>query len=277
MKKTRVISKLYMGLAFLFLYAPIIVLIVFSFNESKNRATFTNFTFKWYQELFSNRLIMNSLFNTLMVAIAASVLATIIGTIASVGISSMKKRAKTLVMNMTYLPVVNPEIITGISLMLFFVFINDIIASIGKIFGQSWGFEQGFWTVLIAHITFCLPYVILNVLPKLKQMDTHIYEAALDLGCNPSQAFIKVVVPEILPGILSGFLMAFTFSLDDFVITYFTSGSSFQTLPVTIYSMTRMKTNPQINALSTIMFLVVLVLLLLMNIKGSKTEKRQRI
>lgn len=249
-------KRLYLGLCFLFLYAPIAVLIVFSFNQSKNRATFTGFSFKWYKALFQNELIMHSLWNTLLVAILASVIATLLGTIAAVGISGMRKRMRSVMMNVTYLPVINPEIITGISTMLLFVYLKEILH-----------LELGFLTVLIAHITFCLPYVILNVLPKLRQMDASLYEAALDLGCNPVQAFMKVVIPEIMPGIASGFLMSFTFSLDDFIITYFTSGSSFQTLPVTIYSMTRMKVNPQINALSTLMFLFVLTLLLLMNIR----------
>lgn len=253
---------LYFGLCFLFLYAPIIVLIVFSFNQSKNRATFTGFTLKWYQDLFHNDLIMNSLWNTLIIAILASIIATVIGTVAAVGINGMKRGMRNAMMNVTYLPVINPEIITGISLMLMFVFIADLF-----------GLELGFTTVLISHITFCLPYVILNVLPKLRQMDPSIYEAAIDLGCTPVRAFLKVVIPEIMPGILSGFLMSFTFSLDDFIITYFTSGSSFQTLPVTIYSMTRMKVNPQINALSTLMFLAVLVLLLLMNVRSSRQTK----
>lgn len=257
--------RLYLGLCFLFLYAPIAVLIVFSFNESKNRATFTGFSFKWYKALFQNDLIMHSLWNTLLVAVLASVVATLLGTVAAVGISGMRKRMRSAMMNVTYLPVINPEIITGISTMLLFVYLKEILHM-----------ELGFLTVLIAHITFCLPYVILNVLPKLRQMDPSLYEAALDLGCNPLQAFMKVVVPEIMPGIASGFLMSFTFSLDDFIITYFTSGSSFQTLPVTIYSMTRMKINPQINALSTLMFLFVLTLLLLMNIRKKPRQGAAR-
>ena len=187
----------------------------------------------------------------------------------------MKKRAKGIVMNITYLPVINPEIITGVSTMLLLVLIcNTITQLAASIFGVQLKLELGMWSVLISHITFCLPYIILNVLPKLRQMDPHLYEAAIDLGCSPVQAFFKVVIPEIMPGILSGCLMAFTFSLDDFIITYFTSGSSFQTLPVTIYSMTRMKINPQINALSAIMFVVVLVLLLLTNVSPSKRTKR---
>lgn len=256
--------KLYLTFCYSFLYLPIIVLIVFSFNQSKNRATFTGFTFKWYKDLFQNELIISSLWNTLIVAIISSIVATVIGTIAAIGISNMKKRNKTILLNITYLPVINPEIITGISLMLLLVFVSSIL-----------GFELGFLTVLISHITFSIPYVILNVLPKLRQMDSHIFEAAIDLGCNPAKAFFKAVLPEIMPGIAAGFLMAFTFSIDDFIITYFTSGSSFQTLPVTIYSMTRMKINPQINALSTILFLVVLALLLLMNIINSYNTKKE--
>ncbi|MDF2568314.1 MAG: potC [Oscillospiraceae bacterium] len=259
----KILGKLYIGLVFLFLYAPIFVLIVFSFNNSKSRSNFTGFTFKWYQELFSNNLIMGSLFNTLTIAVISSVFATILGTFAAIGIRNMKKTGRGIMMNITYLPVINPEIVTGVSLMLLFVFLN-----------RTLNLQLGFMTVLLAHITFNVPYVILNVLPKLRQMDKHLYEAAQDLGCNTRQAFVKVVIPEIMPGIVSGFLMAFTFSLDDFVISYFTSGSSFQTLPVTIYSMIRRKINPQINALSAILFIVVLAVLVLMNIKDAKIEKR---
>lgn len=261
MKKT--LKGVFLSLCFLFLYAPIVVLIVFSFNESKSRAVFTGFTLRWYENMFKNELLMQSLWNTLLVAVLASVCATLLGTLAALGISAMKKGMRSAVMNITYLPIMNPEIITGVSSMLLFVFIANLI-----------GAQLGMWSVLISHITFCLPYIILNVLPKLRQMDPHLPEAALDLGCSPVQAFFKVVLPEIAPGIFSGFLMAFTFSLDDFIITYFTSGSSFQTLPVTIYSMTRMKVNPQVNALSTIMFLVVLCLLLLMNIKPKSQAKK---
>lgn len=262
---TKLAKRFYLAICFIFLYAPIAVLIAFSFNESKNRATFTGFSLKWYESLFQNELIMESLGNTLIVAVCASVIAVLLGTVAAVGISGMRKRMRGVMMNVTYLPVINPEIITGISTMLLFVYLKDILQ-----------LELGFITVLIAHVTFCLPYVILNVLPKLRQMDPSLYEAALDLGCSPIQAFMKVVVPEILPGVASGFLMSFTFSLDDFIITYFTSGSSFQTLPVTIYSMTRMKINPQINALSTILFLVVLTLLLLTNIKKPEGRRAKR-
>ena len=250
-------------LCMIFLYAPILVLIVFSFNESKSRAFFTGFTFKWYQQLFENELIMTSLFNSLLIALLASVISAVVGTMAAVGISKFGKRARGVIMNVTYLPVLNPEIVTGISMMLLFVYFKNLF-----------GFRLGFGTVLVAHITFCLPYVILNVLPKLRQMDQSLFEAALDLGCNPLLAFFKVVIPQIMPGITAGFLMAFTISLDDFVVTYFTSGSGFKMLPVTIYSMVKKKVNPQINALSTIIFLIVLALLVIMNVVEARRAKR---
>lgn len=174
-------------------------------------------------------------------------------------------------MNLTYMPVINPEIVTGISMMLLFVYICGVL---NTFLGEG-TVELGFWSVLIAHITFCVPYVVLNVLPKLRQMDANVYEAAMDLGCTPLQSFWKVVIPDIMPGIVSGFLMSFTYSLDDFVITYFTNGSSFQTLPITIYSMTRKKVNPQINALSAILFVVVLLFLVLSNVIQSRAEKQR--
>ncbi len=263
MKKSRIGSWIYIVLCMIFLYAPILVLIVFSFNESKSRAFFTGFTFKWYQQLFENELIMTSLFNSLLIALLASVISAVVGTMAAVGISKFGKRARGVIMNVTYLPVLNPEIVTGISMMLLFVYFKNLF-----------GFRLGFGTVLVAHITFCLPYVILNVLPKLRQMDQSLFEAALDLGCNPLLAFFKVVIPQIMPGITAGFLMAFTISLDDFVVTYFTSGSGFKMLPVTIYSMVKKKVNPQINALSTIIFLIVLALLVIMNVVEARRAKR---
>lgn len=259
------ISRFYLSLIFLFLYAPIFVLIIFSFNQSKSRSNFTGFTFDWYKELFNNELIINSFINTIIVAFLASIIATVLGTAASVGILNMKKFKKSVVMNLTYLPVINPEIITGLSLMILFVYLN-----------RFFGLELGFIIVLISHITFCLPYVILNVLPKLRSMDKNTFEAAQDLGCSNLKAFFKVVIPEIMPGIISGLLMSFTFSLDDFVITYFTSGSTFQTLPVTIYSMTRKKVSPQINAISTILFLVILLVLIIINIKDYRDHKRKK-
>lgn len=263
MKKAGVFGKLWIGLMMAFLYAPILVLIVFSFNESKSRALFTGFTFKWYAKLLNNSLIMSSFWNSLVMAFASSLVATVIGTMAAVGISKMGKRSRSVVMNITYLPVLNPEIVTGISMMLLFVFFKNLL-----------GAELGFTTVLIAHVTFCLPYVILNVLPKLRQVDPNIFEAALDLGCPPLQAFFKVMLPQISSGIVSGFMMAFTFSLDDFIITYFTAGSGYKTLPITIYSMVRKKVNPQINALSAVVFLLVLTMLVIMNVVQLRKSKR---
>jgi len=253
-------SKLYLFVIYFFLYAPIFVLIAYSFNESKSRSNWTGFTFDWYKKLFTNETIISALGNTLLIAVVSSIVATAIGTMAAIGINAMKKGTRSLIMNVTYMPVVNPEIVTGVSLMLLFVFIN---------------FKFGFGTLLIAHITFNIPYVILNVMPKLRQMNKHVYDAALDLGCNPLQAFFKVVLPEIAPGVWSGFLMAFTYSLDDFIISYFTAGPTSQTLPIAIYAMTRRKVSPEINALSTILFVAVLTVLLIANLKDIRSDKKR--
>ncbi|MDD3193723.1 MAG: ABC transporter permease [Oscillospiraceae bacterium] len=253
-----------------FLYAPIGVLIFFSFNQSKSRSNFTGFTLDWYVKLFNNDLIIQSLVNTLIVALVSSLIATVIGTVAAVGLNSMKKWTKSIIMNITYLPIVNPEIVIGVSFMLLFVMAQGILSHINM------DFEFGYMTLILAHVTFNLPYVILNVLPKIRQMDKYVYDAALDLGCPPARAFFKVVMPEIMPGILSGFLMAFTYSLDDFVISYFVSGATSQTLPITIYSMTRRKVSPEINAISTIIFVIVLAVLLLVNFYGARKEKQSR-
>ncbi len=249
------LSKIYLALVMLFFYIPIFVLVVFSFNVSKSHSVFSGFTFDWYIKLFHNEMIMTSLLHTIIVAVAASIAATVLGTAAAIGISKMKKLPKMLVMQGTNIPIINPEIVTGVSLMLLFVF-----------FAARMNFEFGFITLIIAHITFDVPYVILNIMPKFRQMNPNIYEAAQDLGCNPISAFFKVILPEIMPGVVSGFLMSFTFSLDDFVISYFTSGATSQTLPITIYSMTRRKVSPEINALSTIIFIVVLIVLIAKNI-----------
>lgn len=243
-----------MALVLMFLYVPIFVLIVFSFNSTKSRSVFSEFTFDWYIKLFHNELIMKSLLNTIIVAIVASVAATILGTAAAIGINAMRKTPRAIIMNVTNLPIINPEIVTGVSLMLLFV-----------TFTARMNLEFGFVTLIIAHITFDVPYVILNVMPKFRQMNPHVYEAAQDLGCGPVSAFFKVVLPEIMPGVVSGFLMSLTFSLDDFVVSYFTSGLT-QTLPITIYSMTRRKVSPEINALSTIIFVVVVIVLVVKNI-----------
>lgn len=257
------LSKLYVALVLMFLYVPIFVLIVFSFNESKSRSVFSGFTLEWYERLFNNEIIISSLVNTIIIAILASIISTILGTLAAIGINSMKKVPKAVVMNITNMPVINPEIVTGVSMMLLFVF-----------FAARMHVEFGFVTLLIAHITFDVPYVILNIMPKFKQMDPHLFEAAQDLGCSPFMAFRKVILPEIMPGIVSGFLMAFTYSLDDFVISYFTSGSTSQTLPITIYSMTRRKVSPEINALSTLIFLTVVIILIVKNIIETRAAKK---
>ncbi len=260
-RKNKLLSRSYVGFVMFFLYVPILVLIAYSFNENNSRGVWTGFSLKWYSELFQNELILQSLSNTLIIALISAVGATLIGTIAAIGIYNMSRAPRSLIMNITYMPIINPEIVTGVSLMLLFVMM---------------GIDFGYTTLILAHITFCLPYVILNVMPKLRQMDRYVYEAALDLGCSPMQAFFKVVMPEISPGIISGLLMSFTFSLDDFIISYFVSSSTSQTLPITIYSMTRKKVSPEINALSAIIFVVVLIVLVIVNIHGARQEKQQQ-
>lgn len=265
-KRGSLLNNSYVAVVMAFLYAPIVVLIIFSFNSSKSRALWTGFTLDWYRKMFTNEMILTSLANTLIIAAISTIVATVIGTLAAIGINAMKRWLKSLVLNVTYMPIINPEIVTGVSLMLLFAFIRD-----------HWGvpIEMGFLTLVLAHITFSIPYVILNVLPKLRQMDKNIYDAALDLGCNPAMAFTKVVIPEIMPGIISGFLMAFTFSLDDFIISYFVSGTTFTTLPITIYAMTRKKVSPEINALSTVLFVVVMLVLIIANYLDAKREAEQ--
>ena len=257
------LGKIYMALVLLFLYVPIFVLIVFSFNETKSRSVFSGFTLDWYARLFHNRIIISSLVNTIIIAVAASIVSTVLGTFAAIGINGMRKVPKAVVMNVTNIPIINPEIVTGVSLMLLFVF-----------FAARMNLEFGFVTLVIAHITFDVPYVILNVMPKFRQMDPNLFEAAQDLGCSPFTALRKVILPEIMPGVVSGFLMSFTFSLDDFVISYFTSGSTSQTLPITIYSMTRRKVSPEINALSTLIFVAVVAVLIVKQTIENKAAKK---
>ncbi len=260
-------GKIYMAIIFALLYAPIIVLVFFSFNESNSMAVFTGFSLKWYKELFSNEETINSLINTLILAVSSSVLATVIGTAAAVGINAMRNRhVKSAIMNVTNVPMMNPDIVTGVSLMLLFAFTGSLMHR-GIL---------GFWTLLIAHVTFNIPYVILNVLPRFKQMNKNLPEAAMDLGCTPLQAFFKVEIHELIPGIATGMLMAFTLSLDDFVISYFAAGNSFQTLPIYIYAQTKKRVTPDMNALCTIIFIAILVLLLIRNFASSREEKKQR-
>ena len=259
-------SKIYSGIVFAILFAPIAVLLVFSFNESKSLSVFSGFSLKWYRELFRDRNTLEALRNTLVLAASATAISTIMGTAAAVGIHKIRSKWYKAVMNtVTDLPMTNPDIITGISLMLMFVFV-------GRLFGASTSLN--FFTMLIAHVTFCLPYVILQILPKLRQMDKSLPEAAMDLGCTPVGAFFKVELPEILPGIITGAIMAFTLSLDDFVISYFTSGNGFETLPIRIYGMTKKTVTPKMYALATIIFFVTLGLLLISNFVDEKDEAK---
>ena len=261
-------SKIYTALVMIFLFAPIAILLLFSFNESKSLSVFSGFSLKWYQELFRDGDTLESVKNTLILACSASAISTVMGTAASVGINKLRnKYVRASFDTVTNIPMTNPDIITGISLMLMFVFI-------GTRLGRS--ASLSFWTLLISHVTFCLPYVILQVLPKLRQMDPSLPEAAMDLGCTPLQAFFKAVLPEIMPGIVTGMIMAFTMSLDDFVISYFTQGSGFQTLPIRIYSMTKKTVTPKMYALATIIFFVILTLLLISNLSDEDTKAKRR-
>ncbi len=256
------LHKVYMCIIFIFLYAPIFVLIGFSFNNSKSRVVWSGFTFKWYFRLFENQDILSAFYNTLIIAAVSAILATLLGTFAAVGISKMKKWPKQLILNITNLPMINPEIVTGVSLMLLFVFLYKYCGIL----------KPGILTLILAHTTFCLPYVILSVMPKLRQMDSNIYEAAMDLGCSPIKAFIKVVLPQITSGIITGMIMSFTMSIDDFVISYFVGGTV-QTLPIAVYSMTRKIVSPEINALSSVLFISVFLLLIVINFRKEKDKK----
>lgn len=261
-------SRVYTAIIFIFLFAPIAILLVFSFNEAKSLSVFSGFSLKWYTELFNDRETLSSLKNTLILAASAAVASTVMGTAAAVGINKLRSRWYRAAMDtVTNIPMTNPDIITGISLMLMFVFA-------GRLFGAATSLN--FWTMLIAHITFCLPYVILQVLPKLQQMDKALPEAAMDLGCTPMRAFFKVELPEIMPGVVTGLIMAFTMSLDDFVISYFTAGNGFQTLPIRIYNMTKKTVTPKMYALATIIFFVILALLLFSNLADNEDSRRLR-
>lgn len=246
----RFVQDFYLVLILVFLYAPIATMAVLSFNSSKSRTQWGGVTTRWYTELFSSSTIMTALYNTLLIAFLSSIIAVIIGTAAAIAINNMKRVPRTIVMGITNIPMLNADIVTGISLMLAFI---------------AFGISLGFKTILIAHITFNIPYVILSVMPKLKQTDKSTYEAAMDLGATPVYAFFKVVFPDILPGVLSGFLLAFTMSLDDFIITHFTRGAGINTLSTLIYSEVRRGIKPSMYALSTIIFLTVLILLLITN------------
>lgn len=263
MKKltNEILKKIYLILMLIFLYAPIVTLIVLSFNSSKTRAKWGGFTLKWYGSLFRNRDIMEALYTTMLIALLSSLIASVIGLCTCVGLYKMHKRTKSVIVGVTNIPMLNADIVTGISLMLLFL---------------SFGLKFGFGTILLSHITFNIPYVILSIMPRMNNLNVPVYEAALDLGASPVYAFFKVVLPELLPGVLSGFLLAFTMSLDDFIITHFTKGAGIDTLSTKIYTEVKKGIKPEMYALSTIIFVSVLLLLLLIN-RPSKEEKNSQI
>ena len=248
MKKTGIVTKIYIALIMVFMYAPIAVLIFYSFNKSRS-AAWGGFTLDWYFQLFKSTSIMNALTNTLSIAFLASLFATILGTAAAIGISNFKGKSRILIQNASNIPIISPDIVMGVSLMLLFTFLGS-------------------------HICFCVPFVVLNVMPRIRRMDQSLYDAALDLGCTPFQAFYKVIIHELMPGIFSGALISFTYSLDDFVITHFTQGARFQNLSTEIYGMLRKKIPPTINALSTLLFIAIIIIMVLINIRDRRAEKR---
>ncbi|MCI8400913.1 MAG: ABC transporter permease [Lachnospiraceae bacterium] len=252
-----IIKKIYLILMLFYLYAPILVLIVLSFNEARSRVVWGGFSLKWYADLFRNQMVLDALKTTLVIAFSSALAATVLGTLACLGINRMRRFPRTVVMGINNIPMMNADIVTGIALMLCFM---------------AFGVTLSLQTVLLAHITFNVPYVILSVMPKLKQLEGGAYEAALDLGASPVYAFFRVVMPDLMPGILSGFLMAFTMSLDDFVITHFTTGAGVNTLSTLIYSEVRRGIKPTLYALSALMFISVLVLLILINVRPQKKE-----
>ena len=255
---TNIAKKIYVSLIFLFLYAPIGTLIVLSFNASKTRAKWGGFTVRWYLSLIQDETILEAFGTTLLIALISSLIATVIGVISCLAMSSMKRKTRTVLMGITNIPMLNADIVTGISLMLLFI---------------SLGLKFGFGTILLSHITFNIPYVILCIMPRMKQLNPSVYEAALDLGASHLTAFFKVMLPDLLPGILSGFLMAFTMSLDDFIITHFTKGAGIDTLSTKIYTEVKKGIKPEMYALSTIIFLTVLILLLLVNLAPNRERK----
>ena len=280
-KQRRAGSRLLMGLVFLFLYAPIFLLIIFSFNSGESSMVWQGFSLHWYKQLFHNRIIMESVYTTLLVSLLATVIATVVGTFAAIGLYSMKRRWRAPLLTINNIPMMNADIVTGVSLCLFFAAFFQGWRSFARWFNEAQDMMElpvrltlGFATLLIAHIAFNIPYVILNVAPKLRQMDKNLVDAAQDLGCTWMQAFWKVILPEIKPGIVSGALIAFTMSIDDFVISYFTAGSATSTLAMTIYGMTKKRITPEINAISTLLFVTVLVLLLVKNMREIQLERQ---
>ena len=283
-KQNRLGSRLCIGLMFLFLYAPILLLIIFSFNAGDSSAVWKGFSLHWYGQLFRNRLIMESVYTTLLVSLLATAIATVAGTFAAIGLYSLGRRRREALLTVNNIPMMNADIVTGVSLCLFFVAFFQGWGTFARWFNSVQSAVElpdrlvlGFGTLLLAHVTFNIPYVILNVAPKLRQMDRNLMDAAQDLGCTWMQAFWKVMLPEIKPGIVSGALIAFTMSIDDFIISYFTAGSASSTLAMSIYGMTKKRVTPEVNAVSTLLFLSVLVLLVLSNLKEVRQETRERL
>ena len=273
----KILKRVYLVVLFSFLYVPIAVMIAFSFNSEKSRTIFGGFSLRWYEQLFRDEMVLSALGLSVFIAIVSAVLATIIGTFAAVGINRMGRVSRSVTLNVSYIPIVNPEIITGVSMMLLFVVTKNGLANLAETDTGplAWLAQNllGVPSLLITHITFSLPYVLFMVSPKLRQMDVHLYEAALDLGCNERQAFFKVVLPEIMPAVFSAFLICLTYSIDDFTISYFTAGNQ-QTLPIAIYAMTRRRVSPEINALSAIIFFVILTIIIIANLREKRTGKR---
>ena len=272
MNKHRIPSRFFTLLVYVFLYAPIVLLIVFSFNATKSNRVWGGFSTQWYVELFHNTRLLGALRTTIILSVLAAVIATILGTAAAIGFYSMRRRTRGVCLAVNNIPLTNADIITGVSMMLLFVFAIGVFngSFLSELLGVRW--RTGFGTLLIAHITFNAPYVILSVMPRLRQLDPNVYEAAQDLGASGWYAFRKVILPEIMPGVLNGLIIAFTMSIDDFVISYFTKGSGVTTLAVEIYTMVKKPVTPEINALSTLMFLVVFALLLTVNIRQARQE-----
>jgi len=257
-------KKIYLGGILFFLYAPILVLMVFSFNSSRSRGNWEGFTLEWYRVLFNDPNIARALRTTLLVGVVSTVVATTIGTLAAVGIDKLKKRSKTVVMGISRIPVMMPDIVTGLSLMVLYLFVIRTLG-IGR---------MGIWTLLLSHVMFNVPYVILSVTPRLRRLDPNLYEAAVDLGATPFRAFVQVILPEIWPGIISGAMLAFTLSIDDFMVSFFTAGVGVQNLSMVVFSMVRRGVSPQINALSTLMFLVILLLLFLIHLRDKRIKSK---
>lgn len=253
------LKKLYVYLIYFFFYAPIIILIIYSFNATKSRVVWGGFSLKWYRELFANEQVLTSFYNTFFIGIVATIISTIIGTIGAVGLYGMKGRSKKIIMDINYLPILNPDIVIAVSLVVLYNFMR---------------LQFGYLTIILSHVAFLTPYILFNVMPRLESMDPNLYEAAIDLGANRRQAFFKVILPEIKPGIFSGALMAFTLSIDDFVVSFFTTGKGIQNISITVWSMARRGVNPVINALSALMFVAMVALVVAINIRKKKEREK---